>query len=309
MLETIAEHLNVDSRRVFLDMACDRGGPGLWIARETGAKLTGVATQVILKMLLYALIGYAILLLIVFVFQRKLLYMPSQFRLSEKHVIDEGLHYWPSYEKYRGFIGPDGSVDGKGTIVVFHGNAGTAYDRGFYVKALAPLGLRVILVEYPGYGGRAGRPSEDALVKDALETIGLAYREYGKPLFLWGESLGSGVVSSAVSLTDIPLKGVVLFTPWDSLSSVAQTHYWYLPARWLVLDKYDNIDNLRRFEGNVAVILAGNDEVVPVRHGRKLYDSMAANKRLWTFDRATHNEMPIEPGLPWWEDVLEFISQ
>ena len=261
------------------------------------------------KTVLYALIGYVTLCLIVFIFQRKLLYMPSDFRLSEKQAIDEGLRYWPSFREYRGFIGPEGSVDAMGTILVFHGNAGTAYHRGFYVKALAPLGLRVILAEYPGYGGRAGRPSEDVLVKDALETIRLAYREYGEPLYLWGESLGSGVVSRAVSGTDIPVKGVVLFTPWDSLPSVAQTHYWFLPARWLVLDTYNSIDNLQRFEGNVAVILAENDEVIPVQHGKDLYDSIAARKRLWLFEKARHNEMPSEAGLPWWKEVLGFISQ
>lgn len=261
------------------------------------------------KILSYALICYVSLLAIVFIFQRKLLYMPSEFRLSEERAIDEGLHYWPSFEEYRGFACSEGSIDAKGTILVFHGNAGAAYHRGFYIKALAPLGLRVILAEYPGYGGRAGRPSEDVLVKDALETIRLVYQEYGEPLFIWGESLGAGVVSSAVSKTDIPLKGVVLFTPWDSLPNVAQTHYRYLPARWLVLDKYDNIDNLQRFGGNVAVILAGNDEVVPVRHGRKLYDSIAAKKRLWLFEMAGHNEMPIEAGLPWWGEVVEFVSQ
>ncbi len=261
------------------------------------------------RILLSALIGYLTLFLIVFIFQRKLLYLPSKFRLSEERVIDEGLLYWPSFEQYRGFIGHQGAAEAKGTLIVFHGNAGAAYDRGFYVKALSPLGLRVILAEYPGYGGRAGQPSEDILVKDALETIRLTYRKYGEPLFLWGESLGCGVVSSAVSKTDIPLKGVVLFLPWDSLPNLAQKHYWYFPVRWLVLDKYNNIDNLRQFAGNVAVILAENDEVVPVQHGRKLYDSITTKKKLWLFENATHNKMPIEPGLRWWKEVIEFISQ
>ena len=268
-----------------------------------------VALQMVWSIFLYALIGYVTLFSIAFIFQRKLLYLPSEFRLSEERVLEEGLRYWPSFEQDRGLIGSEGAAEAKGTVIVFHGNAGTAYDRDFYVKALSPLGLRVIVAEYPGYGGRAGHPSEEVLVKDALETIGLAYQAYGEPLYLWGESLGSGVVSSAVSKTGIPLKGVVLFLPWDSLPSLAQTHYWYLPARWLVLDKYNNIDNLRQFEGNIAVILAEDDEVIPVQHGKKLYDSLTAKKKLWLFENTRHNEIPVEAGLRWWKEVIEFISQ
>jgi pimeloyl-ACP methyl ester carboxylesterase len=261
------------------------------------------------KILLLALISYITLLLLVFIFQRHLLYLPSQFRLSEQGAMEEGLLYWPSVSDYRGFIPQEKAASAEGTVIIFHGNAGAAYHRSFYVKALSPLGLRVILAEYPGYGGRAGQPSEKILVKDALETIRLSYQQYGEPLFLWGESLGSGVVSSAVSQTDIPLKGVVLFLPWDSLPNLAQTHYWYLPARWLVQDKYNNLNNLRQFAGNVAVILAQNDEVVPVQHGRKLYDSITTKKKLWLFANATHNEMPVAPELQWWQEVIEFISQ
>lgn len=260
------------------------------------------------RIMLYALIVYITLLLIFVVFQRKLLYLPSEFRPSEERVIDEGLNYWPSFEHYRGFIVHEGIPHPKGTIIVFHGNAGTAYARSFYGKALSPLGLRVILAEYPGYGGRNGQPSEEILVNDALETIQLAYQKYGEPLFLWGESLGSAVVSSAVKKTDVSLKGIVLFLPWDSLANVAQTHYWFFPAQWLLLDRYNNIDNLRQFDGNVAVILAEDDEVIPVEHGRNLYDSITTKKKLWLFQNATHNQMPIEPELQWWKEVIEFIS-
>ena len=77
----------------------------------------------------------------------------------------------------------------------------------------------------------------------------------------------------------------------------------------MVLDKYNNIDNLQGFEGNTAVVLAENDEVVPVQHGKMLYDSLTAKKKLWLFEDVTHNEMPIEAELHWWKEVVEFISE
>jgi len=148
-------------------------------------------------LLFYALAGYITLCTIVFISQRKFLYFPNEIQVSEELAIDEGLRYWPSFGNFQGFISQGKTVDSKGTMIVFHGNAGAAYHHGFYAKALSIRNLRVILAEYPGYGGWAGQLSEDVLVKDALETIRFAYQEYGPPLFVWGESLGGGVVSSA----------------------------------------------------------------------------------------------------------------
>ncbi len=261
------------------------------------------------KTLLYASIAYAALCAVTFFLQRAMLYIPDRTRLSDEQATGAGLRHWPSFEDFRGFVGRGEPAGAAGTVIVFHGNAGTAHHRGFYVDALSRLGLRVILAEYPGYGGRAGKPSEDVLVRDALETIRLARQEYGGPLFLWGESLGGGVAAAAVAETDIPIAGVVLFLAWDSLPDVAQTHYWYLPARRLVLDRYDNIDNLRDYEGNMAVVLAGEDEVVPVGHGMRLYEALPTGKRLWVFEGARHNEMPVAAGLPWWEEVVAYISR
>ena len=259
------------------------------------------------KIFIYALIGYLALCAVIFLLQRKMLYLADETRLPEERAIEQGLRPWPSPEHFQGFIGHAEPAAPKGTVIVFHGNAGAAYHRGFYLEALARRNLRVILAEYPGYGGRAGRPSEEALVKDALATIRLAHQQYGEPLFDWGESLGCGVAAAAVSTTEIPLQGVVLFLPWDTLPDLAQTHYPYLPARWLVLDTYDNVENMSGYKGNVAVILAGGDEVIPVRHGQRLYDSITARKKLWVFAGARHNEMPLAADLPWWQEVVTFI--
>lgn len=54
-------------------------------------------------------------------------------------------------------------------MIVFHGNAGAAIDRSYYVDALTPLGYRVVLAEYPGYGGRSGQPREKVFVADAID--------------------------------------------------------------------------------------------------------------------------------------------
>jgi len=261
------------------------------------------------KALLFVLGGYLAICLLAFLFQRKMLYLPSGGSLSEGQAVESGLIHWPSARAFVGYLGAEEPAEAKGTVVVFHGNAGAAYHRDFYVQALSRRGLRVILAEYPGYGGRSGRSTEEAFVRDAGETIRLAHRKFGEPVYLWGESLGCGVVAGALQATDIPIPGVVLFTPWDSLPELAQTHYPILPARWLVRDRYDNVENLRGYTGRVAVVLAGRDEVVPVRHGQRLYDSIPANKNLWLFENASHNAMPVSSDEAWWSEVVGFVSR
>ncbi len=261
-----------------------------------------------LRIILLVLVGYLALLALMYLMQRKLLYLPSEFQASPNSLRELELQAWPGTDDFRAYIGNTDPEILKGTVIVFHGNAGAAYHRDYYVTALSSLGYRVILAEYPGYGGRAGSPSEEDLVKDALMTIQEVDRQFGKPLFLWGESLGSGVICSAVKRSDITIDGLVLFLPWDSLADLAQTHYWYFPARWLIRDKYNSVQNLKAYTGNVAVVLAEKDEVIPIRHGIRLFDSLATRKKKWIFDNASHNDFPLSPRLPWWKEVMDFVD-
>lgn len=251
---------------------------------------------------------YATVVGAVVLFQRKLIYLPSAVSSREEALAGESIRKWPSAEVFRGWISASQGDGKRGTVIVFHGNAGAALDRTVYVEALEPLGLRVILAEYPGYGGRPGDPSETSLVTDALETIRLAHEHYGPPIVLWGESLGCGVVSGAARRTSIPLAGLVLFLPWDSLPAVAQHHYWVLPARWLVWDQYNNIENLRAVQTAVAVLLADRDVVVPAVHGERLFQSLSTRKRLWRFTHAGHDDVPMDPTLDWWREVVGFLD-
>ena len=262
-----------------------------------------------MKTVLTILIAYAVLTAVVFASQRRLLYLPSTNSLTEPSAAARGLRFWPEYTNYRGFINADQNIQAKGTIIVFHGNAGSAIDRDYYIQALAHLGYRIIIAEYPGYGGRSGQPSEAVFRADAITTIQLARQQFGPPIFLWGESLGSGVVAAAVAESAAIADGLILLTPWDSLPSLAQAIYWFLPARWLVLDRYDNIKNLQSFQSRIAVVLAEQDEVIPTRHGRRLYESIAAPKALWVFKNAGHNTWPVQAGQPWWQEVMDYVSE
>lgn len=169
-------------------------------------------------------------------------------------------------------------------------------------------GYRVILAEYPGYAARNGAPSEQTLIADGIQTAKQALNDFGGPLFLWGESLGSGVVSGIVRSGQVPVKGIVLVTPFNSMADVAQHHYWFFLAKWLIRDKFDNIENLEDYSGNTAILLAEQDELIPNQYSLKLFESLHHRKKLWTFNNAGHNTLPLNQELPWWQDVMHFVN-
>ena len=130
-------------------------------------------------------------------------------------------------------------------------------------SALAPLGLRVILAEYPGYGPRAGALGEASFVADAEQTVALAHRQYGGPLLLVGESLGAAVAAAAAAQRRELTAGLLLITPWDRLAHVGAHHYPWLPVKWMLRDDYDSQARLAGFDRPVLVAVAEHDSIVP----------------------------------------------
>jgi pimeloyl-ACP methyl ester carboxylesterase len=254
---------------------------------------------------------YLLLLLAVFLLQRKMIYYPERYTAAQQAEQLARLHLqpWPSAGDIRGMMSKTPLPGAKGTVLVFHGNAGSAPNRVYYIEALQRLGYRIILAEYPGYGARPGAPSERALIEDGIATAKLAWEQFKEPLYLCGESLGSGVAAGIVKSGQVPVKGLLLISPFDALNRVAQHHYWFFFAKWLLRDKFDNIEKLQHYAGSIAVILAGEDEVIPNNNSLALFDSLPTRKKLWRFAKANHNTLPIEPWLPWWQEAMQFIGE
>jgi hypothetical protein len=179
-------------------------------------------------------------------------------------------------------------------------------DRAFYAQALTPLGLRVILAEYPGYGPRAGALGEASFVADAEQTLALAHRQYGGPLLVVGESLGAAVAAAAAAQQRELSAGVLLITPWDRLARVGAHHYPWLPVKWMLRDEYDTEARLARFDRPVLVAVAERDSIVPARFGRALHAGLAGPKRLVVFEGADHNDWPARVDAGWWRAAVAF---
>src|ERR1700731_2262938 len=233
-------------------------------------------------------------------FQDRLLYFPE--KIAAAKVVSDWLGAWPTANEFRGLVATPAG-DAGGTVILFHGNAGHAGQRGYYAAVLTVLGLRVILAEYPGYGPREGRLGEQSLVDDAEQTVVRAHRSYGTPLLLVGQSLGAGVAAAAGSRQRDKIAGMILLTPWDRLMSVAAYHFPWVPVGWLLRDHYDSIAHLDSFDRSILVAVAEQDSIVPARFGMALYDSLVARKQLKVVSGAEHNDWKERVDLDWWREA------
>jgi len=253
----------------------------------------------------------ALLLAAAWLGQRRLIYFPSRYDLASVHVVAaaRGLAPW---EPAGAFLGWRAERHGAlGTLLVLHGNAGSALDRVYFVdafaRALPELPLDVVLVEYPGYGPREGAPTEAALVAAAREAIREARRARPGPIVVAGESIGSAVAALAAAEAPGEVDGLVLVTPLASVPAVARRHYPFLPASFF-RDPWRADLALPRYGGPVAFLVAEEDEVVFPDLGRALFEAYPGPKRLWLDPGAGHNTVDWRPGLPRWREMVELAA-
>ncbi len=263
----------------------------------------------LLKLLIWGGLAYAALCLGVFLVQRRLMYFPdrSSEREAQLRASRLGLTPWrDGAGRILGWRRPS-TLPSRPRVLLMHGNAGDALGRVDYLPMLEAAGFEGVLLEYPGYGCRAGEPSEAAFVGDARGALSLLRTE-GAPVFLLGESLGSGVAVQVAAANAESVAGLLLVTPFARMTEVAAWHYPIFPMRLLLRDRWDSLDAVQNYPGPVAILLAGQDEVVGAQQGRRLAGVCPGPLRIWEVLQAGHNDLPLQPGRPPWSEILFFLG-
>jgi pimeloyl-ACP methyl ester carboxylesterase len=259
--------------------------------------------------LLGAVLLYAAICLLAFLFQRRLVYFPDRYpeRAALAAAGRLGLAPWRDARgEIVGWRTPPASRK-MARLLVMHGNAGSAIDRFPYAQAFARLGVEVLLLEYPGYGARPGCPSLASLGAAAGEALDALAAEGPEPIWVLGESLGSGVAGRAVALRPGLVKGMVLVTPFARMTDVVRLHYPWLPTS-LLRERYAPQSDLAGFAGPAVVLLAGRDEVVGAAQGRRLFEALRGPKRLSVQEGAGHNGIDLDPASPFWAEAAGFLA-
>lgn len=193
-----------------------------------------------------------------------------------------------------------------GRVLVLHGNAGCAFQCARYADVIQQVAaLDVFMVEYPGYADRSGKPTERTLYDAAKEALALLPKDL--PIYLVGESLGTGVACYLASYHPDQISGIALLGPYTCLADVGKAHFPFLPVRLLICDRFPSEDFLRKYHGPVAMLVGGRDEVVTPQLGRLLYESYAGPKRLWEFPGYGHGAVITQPPEVW-KQVLAFLG-
>lgn len=150
-------------------------------------------------------------------------------------------------------------------VLLAPGNGGNRLGRVSLADQLGRQGFAVLLLDYRGYGGNPGTPSEEGLHADALAAVA-ALADLGYPperTIYFGESLGTGVVAALAA--ERPPAGIVLRSPFTSLGDVGRHHYPFLPVGLLLRDRFEVLEHASRWQVPTVVIRGESDEVVPTK--------------------------------------------
>jgi hypothetical protein len=198
----------------------------------------------------------------------------------------------------------------RATVLVFNGNAGHRGHRVPLAEALRRGGLQVLLVDYRGFGGNPGSPSERGLAADSRAAY--AYVS-GRPdvdparLVYFGESLGAAVAVDLAS--EHPPAALILRSPFTSMADIGAHHYPFLPVRLLIRDRFPSIDRIGRIGSPLLVIAGDRDRIVPLEYSRRLYQAATSAKQLEVIRGADHNDEELLAGHEMLEAVLAFVNR
>jgi pimeloyl-ACP methyl ester carboxylesterase len=209
--------------------------------------------RTVLRIMIGLILVYLALCGALFVFQRSLIYFPQPGSADSgivKMTLENG------GERLQVSIRPH---EGRRALMYFGGNAeDVSLDMPSCASAFP--NDAIYLLNYRGYGGSTGNPSERALFADGLALFDRVHADH-PDIELIGRSLGSGVAVYVASQR--PVERLVLVTPYDSLVAVAAEQYPFVPVNWLLRDKFESAKYAPRVSAPTTIVAAENDEVIP----------------------------------------------
>lgn len=265
--------------------------------------------QPVLKFLLFccflpycALIAFLYFQQEKFIFQpERILPPPSETALAAMQVVRlktaDGLSLTSWYKK---------AQEGYPTIILFHGNggniAGREKARWFYEQ-----GYGFLSVEYRGYGGNAGIPSEKGFYLDADAAYSFLKENdiTSDNTIVWGESLGTAVATYYAAQHSA--QKLILQSPFTTIPSVAAHHYWYVPfVEKLVKYSFNNLERMPKLTMPLLVCHGAMDTIIPLHHAEQLHTAAASkHKKLWIAPKGNHTNLEQSGMLPVIQQFIE----
>ncbi len=266
----------------------------------------------VLNILISAVTVYAVVLLLVFLFQSRLVYFPEVGRALVATPRAVGL----DFEEVRlaadaatlhGWWVPANAA--RGAVLILHGNAGNISHRLEYLTMFNRLGYATLIVDYRGYGRSSGTPSEDGTYRDgeaAWRHLTEIRKFAPRDIVVFGESLGGGVATWLA--LQHPPRALVLASTFTSAPDLGAQVYPWLPVRWLARIEYGNRARIGQIAAPVLIAHSKGDDIVPFSHGQALFDA-AREPRQFLELRGGHNDGFIFMREEWVREVGAFLER
>ncbi|WP_445178833.1 alpha/beta hydrolase [Pseudomonas sp. McL0111] len=239
-------------------------------------------------------IVYLLLCAALFVFQRSLIYFPQPGTVNAADTLVKM---------------PDADIrvstrehSGPKALIYFGGNAEDV-SRNLPGFAEAFPDYALYLMNYRGFGGSGGSPSEEAIAEDALALFDQVYASHPQ-ITVIGRSLGSGVAVRLASQR--PATQLILVTPFNSLVEIATRQYPWVPVQWLLKDRFESGKYAAHISVPTLLLAASDDQVVPRASSQRLLGNFGKGvATLRVVPDSGHNSISERREyLQWMGDVL-----
>jgi hypothetical protein len=197
-----------------------------------------------------------------------------------------------------------------GAVLVLPGNGGNRAGRWPLAAALRDAGLATLLVDYRGYGGNPGTPTQEGLLADARAAAGALRRRSGVApdrLAYFGESLGSAVAAGLA--VEQPPAALVLRSPFPSLTEMGRRQFPWLPIGLLLRDQFPTSGWIARYRGPVLVVAGAADTLVPPHLSRRVAAAAGGPVAFTTITAAGHNDRALLDGEQMITALLAFLDE
>ena len=224
-------------------------------------------------LLIFVLI-YFFILISTYIFQRNLLYYPTENNYSGDQILvsvekvkintQDGIELMSWYHNK--------NVNNYKTILFLHGNAGSLENRIHKINHFKDMNVNFLLVAWRGFSGNKGTPTEKGLYEDAESAVrwlkSKGVRENN--IIVYGESLGTGVATEIAQNKNFA--GIILESPFTSMVDAGKDKYPYLPVRLLLKDRYESNKKIKNINSPILIMHGKVDNIVPFHMGKKMYE-------------------------------------
>jgi len=253
----------------------------------------------LLSLFLSIFLAYLLVLVLVRVFESRLIFFPNYPSRLEGDWHPRGLRVedvWLEASdgvKLHAWWIPDEKA--RFTFLAFHGNASNIANRTPTYEFLHGAHVNVLALEYRGYGRSEGKPSEAGVYRDAEAAYEYLVNSMGidrKTIISFGQSLGTAVATHLA--THRQVGGVVLEAPFPSASRVARKIFWFLPGLSLLTHgQFDTGAWLKETHAPVLIVHCSQDPVIPFQFGQEVYDEALPPKNFLQINGYCHEESSL----------------